>query len=139
MCEIISGAIVPGAVLTETSELFAFVPRYGVRWGHVVIAVRDHVETLSDAGAERWAELCRQAYATEAALSRVLDPLRCYVATLGSDGAQPMTCAHVHTHVVPIRNADDRPAKVLTWEYGVVTAEPAEFDELASRLRSAMQ
>ncbi len=138
MCEIIRGDVVPGAVVAETPELFVFLPRFGVRWGHVVIAVRDHVETLTEAGVARWATLCERAYFTQAALSAVLQPLRCYVATLGSGRAQPMTCEHLHTHVVPIHEPGDRPARVLTWEYGVVTAEPAEFEALASRLRAAV-
>ncbi len=118
------------------ADAVVFVPEYGVRWGHVLVAPRTHLETFSELSEERWLCLCDLARRAAVALERELSPLRCYVASLGSPATDlPMTCPHLHIHVVPIYAADARPSTVLTWSRGVVVSSAAERAELGDRLR----
>ena len=136
LCSLVDGTLACGAVIVERSGFVALLPKYGVRFGHAIVTTRRHVESLSELGKARWLDMQALAFDLQHALVVQQRPDRCFIASLGSSGEAPMTCAHVHLHVVPVSGSATRPADVLTWRHGVMTAGPDEFEALASRLAS---
>lgn len=45
-----------------------------------------------------------------------------------------MSSPHLHLHVIPIYEPDDKPSRVLTWEHGVLVLSDAELAALAAEL-----
>ncbi|MCA9631370.1 MAG: HIT family protein [Myxococcales bacterium] len=137
-CQLVAGA---GGALTllETERLVALLPRLGVAFGQVLIVPRVHVERFTDLPRQAWLEMSELARSIAQAIERCLEPARCYVASLGTPRADvPMSCAHLHVHVIPVMDPDARPAQVLTWSNGVVRGEPAELEALRVRLSAAL-
>ena len=96
------------------------VPQFATRCGHLLVVPARHVTSMSALGRAGWAQLCDLAYGAALALERVLTPVRCYIASLGSARSDvPMTSPHLHLHLIPIYQTDERPAEVLTWRHGV--------------------
>lgn len=138
MCGILRGADGPPLVVAERDDAVVVVPRYGVRWGHLLVALRPHITRLSQLPRPAWLNACELAYEAACAAEQVLSPLRCYVASLGTPRDDlPMTSPHLHLHVVPIYELDDRPGEVLTWRHGVVTGSDEERAELRDALLAA--
>jgi diadenosine tetraphosphate (Ap4A) HIT family hydrolase len=109
-----------------------------VRWGHALVLSKQHVTSFSELSAAHWREMSEQARRAAFAVERALAPARCYVASLGTSEADvPITSPHLHLHVVPVYDPDDRPSRVLTWEHGVLEAELSEWHALAESLRAA--
>ena len=122
--------------VVSDGDVVLFIPEYGVRWGHLLVAPRAHYETFSELPEPSWMRLCRLARRAAGALERELSPRRWYVASLGSaEDDLPMTCPHLHVHVVPTYRPEDRPRTVLTWSGGVVVSSATERAELRARLR----
>ena len=65
-------------------------------------------------------------------VERVMRPRRCYVASTGSSaGEMTQTSRHLHVHVIPLYEADDRPSDVFSWAEGVYVGTPEEWEALA--------
>jgi diadenosine tetraphosphate (Ap4A) HIT family hydrolase len=140
MCALRDGALdeTEPLVLERSARTTVLLPRYGVRWGHVLVVLNRHVTRFGDLDAEIWREACDQAYRAARALETALAPARCFVASLGSSGAiAPMTSPHLHLHVIPVHGPDERPSSVLTWESGVTVGDDAERAELRRVLLAA--
>ncbi len=115
------------------------LPRYGVRWGALLVVTRAHVTSFAELDREVWLELADLAWRSARALERVLAPLRCYVAALGSARDDlPMSSPHLHLQIIPIFDKDDKPASVLSWTHGVVVGSPDERRTLAAALTAAL-
>ena len=137
IAEVAPGGCVPCALvessdlLAESTHAVAVLSRFPVRWGHVLVVLRDHVTSMAETSPEVFADAAALAHAAAVAVERALSPRRCYVASLGTDDPPlPMTFPHLHFHVIPIPEAGARPAQVLTWQTGVYAAEPHEWAEL---------
>ena len=83
-CQIISGEL-PGHVVLETDELVAFLDTRPVFKGHVLLAPREHVDTLPDLPAE----------ARDGFLAAAQQLARAVKAGLGAQGS----CVAIHTPV----------------------------------------
>ncbi|MCA9645505.1 MAG: HIT family protein [Polyangiaceae bacterium] len=138
-CELIRG--MGGAVsLWEQPDFVCLLPRLGVAFGQVLIVPRRHVVRFVELPSETWLAMSALAQRVACALERTLEPARCYVASLGTPRSDvPMSCAHLHIHVIPVLDPDARPAQVLTWSGGVIRAEEAELLDLRRRLRRALE
>ncbi len=113
------------------------MPRYAVRWGHAMVVTRAHVTRFSECELGAWSEASALGWRTARAIEAALGPVRCYVAALGSARDDlPMTCPHLHLHVVPIYDKDDKPSDVLTWSHGVVIGDDDERRALCEALRA---
>jgi hypothetical protein len=44
---------------------------------------------------------------------------------------------HLHLHVIPVHDPEDRPASVFSWQEGVYVAERDEWIALRDRYREA--
>jgi hypothetical protein len=65
-------------------------------------------------------------------------PRRCYVASTGSSAGEELTqtSRHVHVHVIPLYEPDDKPADIFSWSEGVYVGEPEEWEALAASYRA---
>lgn len=136
MCAIRDERVGPLHTLHDRDGVLAFLPRYVRRWGHVTVMPRVHVTTYEEIDASLWAETSRIAFELARAVERALKPRRVYLASTGSSAGKDLlqTSAHLHAHVIPIYDADDRPSDVFSWQDGVYVAEGAEWEELRGRL-----
>lgn len=135
ICGLLDGTPAPVYVLDRTPRTTVILSRYPRKWGHLMVLVNDHVTSFSDLPAAAWDEAARQARRAARVLERALRPLRCYVASLGSPHETlPMSSPHLHLHVVPIEDPEEKPGLIFTWEAGVLEAEPAEWEALHAEL-----
>lgn len=140
MCAIRDAQVGPTYTVFEDDRVLVVLPRYVRRWGSVLVIPREHVTSFGEVTAELWAHTNAVAHRSAQMIERVLSPLRCYVASTGSpSGERVNTSMHLHVHVVPIFDPEDRPRTVFSWDEGVMVAEPAEWLELQSRYIEAFR
>jgi len=88
----------------------------------------------------QYAALQWLAYAASYSLEQVLKPERVFSAVLGRANPIATSYPHLHIHVLPIQETDERarPARVFSWSEGIFVYESeAEADALARELRAA--
>jgi diadenosine tetraphosphate (Ap4A) HIT family hydrolase len=71
-------------------------------------------------------------------VERIQRPRRCYLAATGSNsdvGELTQSSRHLHMHVIPIYESEDRPSSVFSWSEGVYVGEPSEWAELLAVYR----
>lgn len=138
ICAIRDGAGGPQRVLARGRHARLVLSRYPIRWGHLLVLLDDHVTRFEELALDAWQESTALALDAATSLETALDPVRCYIASLGSahDGL-PMTSPHLHLHVIPLYHAADKPSGVLTWEHGVYAAPEAAWQGLQQRLAAA--
>lgn len=65
-----------------------------------------------------------------------MQPLRCYVTSTGSAaGELTQSSAHMHIHIIPVYDADDRPRDIFSWTAGVYVARSEEWRALQEAYR----
>lgn len=113
--------------------------QFAQRRGHLMVVSRRHVEHAHELGWNAYSELQHLAYDAALALQRVLTPARVFSAVLGSSAALATSYPHLHIHVCPVFETDERarPARVFSWSEGVVVYEEHEARALAQSLREA--
>jgi histidine triad (HIT) family protein len=120
---------VPGAdaalLLAEHEHGVATLGRFAATRGHVMVVPRRHVERLSDIPSAIYREVQHLAWQAAVTLERTLGAKRVYVASLGSATPRPTSFQHLHIHVVPIYDDDERarPSYVFSWSRGVYVYE----------------
>ncbi|MEZ4372919.1 MAG: HIT domain-containing protein [Polyangiaceae bacterium] len=138
-CELMRGEGAPVS-LWEEEDFVCLLPRLGVAFGQVLIVPRRHVVRFVELPSDTWLRMSALAQRVACAVERCLEPARCYVASLGTPRDDvPMSCPHLHIHVIPVMDSDARPAQVLTWSNGVIRAEEAELLGLRDRLRGLLE
>ena len=122
--------------VAESEHAVVLLDRFACRHGHLMVIPRVHVERLSQLPWEVFSDVQRLTFEAAQAIDACLKPARVFTATLGAAVELPMTYAHYHMHVIPVRETDERarPARVLSWSEGVVTYDDAEARELSSML-----
>ena len=138
MCALTRGHARP-APLVETDQAVVVLDRFARRRGHLLVVARGHVESTREVGWDLFQELARLTFEARRALDRALEPAQIYSATLGAVVPLPMSFSHLHTHVIPVYESDERarPARVLTWEEGVTVYEDAEAEALRAEILAA--
>jgi len=135
MCSLRDGLAGPRYLLEETEHATTLLCRYARRFGHVLVVLSAHVTALSDVGQDRWLAASAQAFRAATLVERALGAVRCYVGSFGSPrGDLPLSGPHVHLHVIPTYDVDDRPSRVLSSESGIYVAEEREWAALHARL-----
>lgn len=138
MCAIVERQVGDVHAIVEDDELIVLLPRYVRRWGHVMVVPKQHVTTYTAVDPALWARTARTAHQAARVVERVLRPLRCYMASTGSTaGERTQTSMHLHVHVIPLGDPDDKPSDVFSWADGVWVAEPDEWRALQARYRAA--
>jgi diadenosine tetraphosphate (Ap4A) HIT family hydrolase len=138
MCAIVERRVGDVHAIHEDDEILVMLPRYVRRWGHVLVVPKPHVTTFSAVDPALWARTGRVALEAARTVERVLRPLRCYMASTGSTaGERTQTSMHLHVHVIPLGDPDDKPSDVFSWADGVLVGEPDEWRALQRRYREA--
>ncbi len=136
VCAMRDGKLGTQHLIARGRQCRVLLARYAVRRGHALVLIDQHVTRFADVDDAAWAEATALALSTARRIERALSPVRCYVASLGSvEPDVPMSSPHLHLHVVPIYEPDDKPSRVLTWAHGVIALSDAELAELAALLR----
>ena len=140
MCGLVDAYPSDVKVLAKTRHAIAVLSRYQLRRGHVLVLSRRHVETWKDVTWTEWRDVQRLAFEAARAIERAFDPVRVYAATLGANGrVAPTSFPHLHVHVVPIYEDDERgkPANVFTWRHGLSKPTAREANALQRALVAA--
>ena len=136
MCAIRDGAVGDRHALYDAGGVFAFLPRYVRRWGQVSVMPHAHVTTYAEVDDALWAETSRVALRFARAVERALRPRRVFLASTGSSAGRELvqTSEHLHVHVIPVYESDDRPADIFSWREGVYVGSPEEWTCLRGAL-----
>jgi diadenosine tetraphosphate (Ap4A) HIT family hydrolase len=129
MCGLVDAFPRDVRVLATSRHAIAVLSRYQLRRGHVLVLARRHVERWSDVAWNEWRDVQRLSWEAARAIERAFDPVRVYAATLGANGkVAPTSFPHLHVHVVPIYESDERgkPSNVFTWKHGLVKPSSRE-------------
>lgn len=138
MCAILERRVGDVHAIFEDEHHLVMLPRYVRRWGHVMVVPRHHVTTFSAVDPDLWARTTRLAHHAARMVEQVLRPLRCYMASTGSTaGERTQTSMHLHVHVIPLGDPDDKPSDVFSWSDGVLVGDPDEWQDLQSTYRAA--
>ena len=134
MCEVARSA----PVLHDGERAFVTLNRFPLRWGHMLVVTKRHVERFTELSDDEHAESAALCLRAARAMERKLAPPRVFVASLGSARENlPMTCPHLHWHVVPVAHGE-RPREVLTWRHGVLQGSPEEWHALELDMRAEL-
>jgi diadenosine tetraphosphate (Ap4A) HIT family hydrolase len=140
MCAICARAAGPVHPLYENERQLVILPRYVRRWGQVMVIPKAHATTYAEIGEAAWSEASTLALRAARAAESILAPRRCYLASTGSAaGELTQSSTHLHIHVIPLYDPDDRPADVFSWASGVYVAENAEWEALRVRFAEAIR
>lgn len=131
-CEIANGTA-DAHVVHQDDLVVAFLDRAPLIKGHVLVAPRDHVETLDDLSPDLVGPLFVVVQRASRALQR----------TLGADGSYTalntrvsQSVPHLHVHVVPRREGDGLFRAGMVWVRK--RYDDGEAAQLATRLREAI-
>lgn len=131
MCAIRDRKVGDTHVVHEDDEMLVILPRYVRRWGHVMIMPKLHVTAFSaidPASHQRMSSLSLQCARM---VERIQKPRRVYVASTGSSAGEiTQSSEHLHVHVIPLYDVDDKPSSIFSWSEGVYVAERDEWETL---------
>ncbi len=136
MCAIRDHQLGPVHAVYEDDDMLVMLPRYVRRWGHLMVMPKAHVVSYSEIEPAAWLECSRLALHAARVIERVRRPRRCYIASTGSSAGELLqTSRHLHLHVIPLYQPDDKPSDIFSWSEGVYVAEPEEWDALRETYR----
>jgi histidine triad (HIT) family protein len=131
-CKIVAGEV-PAAKVYEDPLTVAFMDLGQVNPGHVIVAVKPHVENiygLSD-------DLAAAAFRAAAKVARAVKvSMQAEGMTLlqANEPAGWQTVFHFHLHIVPRHHNDD-----LTFTWPVKNPPPEELNRLAQQIRRSLE
>jgi len=138
MCAIAQREVGDTHAIFEDDEMLVFLPRYVRCWGHACIMPKPHVTSYGGAPPALWARVNELGHRTARIVEAIHRPRRCYLASTGSSaGELTQSSMHLHLHVIPVQDPEDRPASVFSWQEGVYVAERDEWLELRDTYRRA--
>ncbi|MFK7984416.1 MAG: HIT family protein [Sandaracinaceae bacterium] len=122
----------------EDDEMLVMLPRYVTRWGHLMVMPKAHVTSYVSVPPAMWARANTLAHRCARIVERVKQPRRVYVASTGSSaGELTQSSMHLHIHVIPLYELDDKPSAIFSWQAGVTVGEPHEWEGLRREYRQA--
>lgn len=122
-------------VLHKGKHITVALSEYPRTWGQIMVILNSHKISVSETTTEEWDELSEYTRIATIAIEKVLNPLRCYIASLGATENLPNTCPHLHFNILPIYNVDDTPSSIFTWQNGLYAADDIEWNSLSSELK----
>jgi diadenosine tetraphosphate (Ap4A) HIT family hydrolase len=140
MCAINARRVGAVYAICEDDENILMLPRYVRRWGHVLVTPKSHVTSFSSVDVGLWARTSALAHRAAKMVEQVMQPRRVYVASTGSSaGELTQSSMHLHIHVIPLYEVDDKPADIFSWSAGIYVAESAEWEALRARYVAAWE
>ena len=140
VCQIAAGAPdCPAHIVYEDRVGLAFLDKYPILYGHVLIASREHREQVTGDFSEReYLDLQRVVYRVAETVREEVEAERVYIFTLGSQQGN----AHVHWHVVPLPPGvpyeEQQFAILRRSERGILRMTEEEKAILAAHLRQRL-
>ncbi len=131
-CAIISGSVAAHLVL-EDEIAVAFLDHRPVFKGHVLLAPREHIETLADLPDGLVQPLFHRAQTLTRAVESALDADGTFVAI---NNRVSQSVPHLHVHIVPRRRKDG--LRGFFWPRTKYAGDD-EMTEYATRIRSAFE
>ena len=138
-CALVCSGRSDGDRIAENEHGAVLLNRFASREGHLMVIARNHVEHVHEIPWSAYLALQRLAYEAIGVLQRHYEPARIFSAVLGSPMPLLMSYPHLHIHVVPVMEDDERarPARVFSWSEGVVMYDDGEAKALVASLRTA--
>jgi diadenosine tetraphosphate (Ap4A) HIT family hydrolase len=131
MCGIVERRVGTVYAIHEDDEHLVSLPAYVRRWGQVLVTPKAHVTSYTDVDPASWARANALALRAARMVERARKPRRVYLASTGSSAGELVNCSvHLHIHVIPAYEPDDKPAGVFSWREGIYVAEPPEWEAL---------
>ena len=130
-CKIVSGEA-PASVVYENGDTMAFMDLGQVNPGHVIVAVKPHIQDIYTLTDEMAASFFRTATRVAQAVKKAMKPGGVTLLQANEEVAW-QTVFHLHLHVLP-RHAED--GVTLTWPAKHPPKE--ELDRLAARVSAAI-
>jgi len=131
MCAIRDHQVGDTHIVHEDAEMLVLLPRYVRRWGHVMIMPKAHVTSFSAIDRALFLRMSVLSLLCSRLVERVQKPRRVYVASTGSSAGEiTQSSEHLHVHVIPLYEADDKPSSIFSWSEGVYVAERDEWEGL---------
>ncbi|MDI1442548.1 HIT family protein [Polyangium sp. 6x1] len=138
MCAIRDRRAGPVFVVHEDDHQLVLLPRYVRRWGQLMVMPKRHAVSFGEIDDETWAETNRLVLHAARVVERVMRPRRCYLASTGSAAGEiTQSSTHLHVHVIPLLEPDDKPADIFSWSAGVYIADSEEWESLRARYGEA--
>lgn len=138
MCAVRDRAVGDVHAVLEDDEVLVMLPRYVRRWGHLLVMPNAHVVSFADVDPALWARTSALAHKAARVIEATQRPRRVYVASTGSSaGELTQSSEHLHVHVIPLYEPDDKPSAIFSWQAGVYVAERAEWCALRDRYARA--
>ena len=138
ICEMIAGRLEGNYVIYQDDIFIAFLNKYPVLYGYVLVAPIEHKEQVTgDFALDEYLALQRAIYRTAEAVKKSVETERLYILSLGSQQGN----RHVHWHIAPLPY--DVPFKnqqleALGVKNGVLDIPTHEMQELAKLIRQNM-
>ena len=131
MCAIATRSVGDTQAVFEDEEMLVFLPRYVRCWGALCVMPKLHVTSFSKVPPLLWHRVNALGLKAARVVEALQNPRRCYLASTGSSaGELTQSSMHLHIHVLPIHDPEDRPSSVFSWQEGVYVAEAPEWDAL---------
>jgi diadenosine tetraphosphate (Ap4A) HIT family hydrolase len=131
MCGILERKVGAVYAIHEDDEFLVSLPVYVRRWGQILVTPRAHVTSYLEVDTASWARANAIALHAARVVERVRKPRRIYLASTGSSAGELLNCSvHLHIHVIPLYEPDDKPSDVFSWQEGVYVADPEEWEAL---------
>lgn len=138
MCAINDRKVGAVYAIHEDDEQIVMLPRYVRRWGQILVTPKPHHTSFSTVDPALWARTTALAHRAARLAEVVMKPRRVYVASTGSSaGELTQSSMHLHIHVIPLYELDDKPADIFSWQSGIYVAESAEWEALREQYLAA--
>jgi histidine triad (HIT) family protein len=131
-CRIVAGKV-PASKVYEDAQTLAFMDIGQVNPGHVIVAVKPHVENIYGLNDDLAGAVFRTAARIARAVKEALQP-EGMTLLQANEKAGWQTVFHFHLHVVPRRSNDG-----LAFSWPVKHPPQAELDRLAEEIRQVLQ
>lgn len=131
MCAIVARKVGEVHVVHEDDEQLVSLPRYVRKWGAITVTPKVHVTNYADVDPAVWARSNALALRAARVVEALRKPRRTILASTGSSAGELVNSSvHLHIHVIPLYESEDRPADVFSWQAGVYVGEAKEWEEL---------
>ena len=138
ICEIIAGRLNGNHVIYQNDSFVAFLNKYPVLYGYVLVAPVEHKEQVTgNFTMDEYLTLQRGVYQVAEGVRRSVENERIYILSLGSQ----LGNRHVHWHIAPLPYGvpfKQQQLEALMVKNGVMDISDSEMAELALRIRQYM-
>jgi ATP adenylyltransferase len=139
ICEMAAGRLEGNHVIYLDDAFIAFLNKYPVLYGYVLVAPIEHKEHVTgDFTIDEYLALQRAVYRTAEAVRKSVETERVYILSLGSQQGN----RHVHWHIAPLPYGvpfKNQQLDALGAENGVLDISDHEMEKLAGLIRQNME